>query len=381
MRFHRLARPAMGWNRNTAALSGSYDIPNGASFSGDGATVKPKTESVTDGLKPGERPTLKTIAGMTGLAVATVSRALNDAPDIGKATKVLVRETAERVGYRPNRAGVRLRTGKTNVISLVLSTDHDMMTHTSRLISSIAATLNNTPYHMIVTPYFASDDPMKPVRYIVETGSADGVILNQTTPRDPRVEFLMKHRFPFATHGRTDWSDQHPYFDFDNDAFAGLAVAELVRLGRRNLMLVLPPESQNYSIEMRGGAERAAVALNARVSVLAGANSDRPSAAIETAVGAHMMASPATDGILCASPTACMAATAAVEKLGRIVGRDIDIAAKEAIPFLKRFRPPILAVQEDVARAGQFVAEATIKRIADPDADPMQYLDIPLSIE
>jgi Bacterial regulatory proteins, lacI family len=61
------------------------------------------------------RPTLKTIAEATGFAVATVSRALKDAPDIGEETKRRVREAAERLGYRQNRAAVRLRTGKTNV--------------------------------------------------------------------------------------------------------------------------------------------------------------------------------------------------------------------------------------------------------------------------
>ena len=34
----------------------------------------------------GERPTLKTIAYMTGLGITTVSRALKDAPDIGAET-------------------------------------------------------------------------------------------------------------------------------------------------------------------------------------------------------------------------------------------------------------------------------------------------------
>ncbi len=41
-----------------------------------------------------ERPTLKTIAVETGLAIATVSRALKNAPDIGEDTKKRVRETA-----------------------------------------------------------------------------------------------------------------------------------------------------------------------------------------------------------------------------------------------------------------------------------------------
>ena len=66
---------------------------------------------------------------MTGLGVTTVSRALHDAPDIGQATKERVRLVAEQIGYRPNRAGVRLRTGKTNVISLILSVESEMLGH------------------------------------------------------------------------------------------------------------------------------------------------------------------------------------------------------------------------------------------------------------
>src|SRR5262245_7635229 len=57
------------------------------------------------------RPTLKTIAFMTGLGVTTVSRALKDAPEIGEETRRRVQLVARQIGYRPNRAGVRLRTG------------------------------------------------------------------------------------------------------------------------------------------------------------------------------------------------------------------------------------------------------------------------------
>ena len=67
------------------------------------------------------KPTLKTIAELSGLAVPTVSRALNDAPDIGAKTKEKVRRIADEIGYIPNRAGVRLRTGRTNVVSLMLA--------------------------------------------------------------------------------------------------------------------------------------------------------------------------------------------------------------------------------------------------------------------
>lgn len=333
----------------------------------------------SNGVTPG-KPTLKTISRMSGLAVPTVSRALNDAPDIGAETKKLVRRIADEIGYVPNRAGVRLRTGRTNVISLVLSTEHDMMNHTARLIAAIAGALRGTPYHMIITPYFPSEDPMKPIRYIVETGSADAVIFNQTTPRDPRVEYLMERGFPFATHGRTDWADRHAWFDYDNAAFAEIAVRHLARRGRRHIALIAPPLSQNYARNIVDGAGRAAAATGVTVSRLADVTSDSASDEVRVAMDAHLAAHPETDGIVCSSTTSAMASVAALESRGRVVGRDIDVFAKEAIPFLQLFRPAIIAIPEDVSHAGEFLARAAIQAIREPDKPPLQMLETPTDI-
>lgn len=92
-----------------------------------GMDGKTKNRATTAAPVEGGRPTLKTIAFMTGLGVTTVSRALKDAPDIGAETKERVRLVAKQIGYQPNRAGVRLRTGKTNVISLVLTLEEEIM--------------------------------------------------------------------------------------------------------------------------------------------------------------------------------------------------------------------------------------------------------------
>ena len=160
-------------------------------------------------LLPGEKPTLRTLARLSGFAVATVSRALSDAPDIGDNTKNLVKHIAEAVGYVPNRAGVRLRTGKTNVISLLLPmTDEETNIFYSIIIRSISAEFLGTPYHLNVTPFFAAGDSLLPVQRIVENGLADGIIMNQIEPEDPRVAYLLERQFPFATHGRSKWRKQ-----------------------------------------------------------------------------------------------------------------------------------------------------------------------------
>lgn len=327
-----------------------------------------------------ERPTLKTIALETGLAIATVSRALKDAPDIGEETKRRVRETAERLGYRPNRAGVRLRTGKTNVIAVTLSTVSDM-SNPSQLIYSIADALRGTAYHLVVMPFFPDQDPMDPVRYVVETGSADGIVLNQTQPDDPRVRYLTQHDFPFATHGRTHMGLDHPYFDFDNEAYARVGVRALKRHGRQSLLLVRPPAGQSYAEHMRKGFCEEATAHGLRHEILEGATSDSPAEQVEAVVARRMASGPAVDGILTGSPSAAVAAVAGAEKAGRVIGRDFDIVAKEANSFLHRFRKEIIVVPEDMSRAGRFLARALMAAIEKRQPEEGQFLDRPKDLD
>jgi LacI family transcriptional regulator len=327
------------------------------------------------------RPTLKTIAAATGLAIATVSRALKDAPDIGEDTKRRVRETAALLGYRPNRAGVRLRTGKTNVIALVLSTESDLMNHTSRLIYSIANSLRGTAYHLVVMPYFRDQDPMEPIRYIVETESADGVILNQTQPDDPRLRYMTDRGFPFAAHGRSSMGLDHPYFDFDNEAFGRLGARALAQRGRKCLGLIAPPPSHMYARHMVTGFSDEAARLGLPFEISDQVTSDSGGEAIDDAVAARFALPNPPDGLLLGSTTAAMAAIAGAERMGRVLGQDFDVVAKEAIPVLRRFRRQTIIVREDVGRAGEFLAHALVAEIEKRVWPERQGLEIPTEVE
>ena len=335
----------------------------------------PQATQPSDGVSG--KPTLKTIARLSGLAVPTVSRALNDAPDIGSETKKLIRKIANEIGYVPNRAGVRLRTGRTNVISLVMSTEHDMMNHTARLIASVAGGLRNTPFHLVVTPFFPDQDPMDPVRYIVETASADAIIMNQIKPEDPRVAYLMERNFPFATHGRTNWASKHPYYDFDNAAFGRIAIDKLAARGRKRVQVIAPPMDHNYAQHMVSGIRESCKRHGMDVAIAQGITSDTPSANVVAHLAKVLQDDPQIDAVVTASTSSAMAAAAAIEQRGAQVGREIDIASKEAMPFLKLFRADILTISEQVNTAGEFLARAVIQAIRDPDKPPMQGLEVP----
>jgi len=67
-----------------------------------------------------KRPTLKTIAQLTGLSHVAVSKALRDAPDISAATRERVKKVAEELGYTPNVAARNLYFQRTSTIGMIV---------------------------------------------------------------------------------------------------------------------------------------------------------------------------------------------------------------------------------------------------------------------
>ncbi|MEO0917939.1 MAG: substrate-binding domain-containing protein, partial [Pseudomonadota bacterium] len=130
-------------------------------------------------------------------------------------------------------------------------------------------------------------------------------------------------------------------------------------------------------IEMIDGAKSHASRLGIDLHPLETVTSDHPSYEIEAAIQHTLTQSPKTDGIICASTNAAMAVVSGLEASGRVIGQDVDVIAKEAMPFLKRFRKEILTMHEDVANAGEFLCRAVMQAVDHPDRPPMQCLEQP----
>ena len=63
--------------------------------------------------------TIKEVAEYAGVSFKTVSRVLNDSPNVAPQTRVKVLEAVEVLGYRPHVAARSMRTGKTNIIGFI----------------------------------------------------------------------------------------------------------------------------------------------------------------------------------------------------------------------------------------------------------------------
>lgn len=325
-----------------------------------------------------DRPTLRTIAEMTGLAVTTVSRALLDAPQIAFETRQRVQRVAREIGYQPDRAARHLRTGRTNVISFVLDPHDELLGFSTSMISGLARALRDTQYHLVITPHFAEVPSIDPIEYILRNRMADGVVFSRTEPKDPRVKLLMENDFPFVSHGRTDLGVEHAFVDYDNAAFARMAVERLVSKGRRRLALILPPDRFMFRRHLRDGFQEAVEKSGVASELPGDINLDSNAADLYAWLTWRLKQPEPPDGMVCAGEVSALSIMAALSDQGLTVGRDFDLVVKQTSLLYDEVRPRIDAVYEDIAEAGENLGRLLIRRIAGERPGTLQFLQEPI---
>ncbi|NND91508.1 MAG: LacI family DNA-binding transcriptional regulator [Granulosicoccus sp.] len=321
----------------------------------------PLDEATSRSTGRSRRPTLRTVAEASGLAVTTVSRALNDGEDIALATRQRVKRIASELGYVPNRAGLGLRTGRTHVLSLLISPHAEISSYTASIISGLSEVCRNQGYEMSASPDSPNVDELASVRSVVDNHRADGIVLSRTGPQDLRVRYLLEHRIPFVTHGRTELATPHAAVDFDNQGFAEQATARLISHDRSRLMLIGPAPGLTYHNHMRIGFERVVT----RASVIqveapggyAGLHLESPLDELRRSICRLCRSTGRPDGIICGGELAALATLAGIRDAGLLPGREIEVVAKQTSPALDYTYPPIDSWFEDIYETGQLLGE------------------------
>ncbi len=321
------------------------------------ATEKPRVDA---------KPTLKTIAELTGLAVTTVSHALADAPQIALETRQRVRKVAADIGYLPDRAAQRLRTGRTNVISLVLDPHEEILGYATSMINGLTEALRGTAYHLVITPHFSDTPQIDPVRHIMRNRMADGIVFTRTEPADERVKLLMENNFPFICHGRTELATAHPYVDYDNYSFAYQAAKKLIAAGARKLSIILPPERFTFAHHLRHGFMTAVREEGVGFEIAKGVTLDSKSDDIRDYLFRRMAEPERPDGYICGGEVSALAVMASVYDHQLELGQDIRLVAKQTSGLFDQIRPRVETIYEDLTEAGLLMGRLLLKRIAGP---------------
>lgn len=309
-----------------------------------------------------DRPTLRTIASLAGVAVTTVSRALADDPQIALDTRRRVQRIARDVGYSPDRAAQRLRTGRTNVIALVLNPHEEILGYGSSMIRGITAALRGTRFHLVVMPHYADEAATDPIDNVLRNRLADGLIISRTMPDDLRVRMMIERGFPFVSHGRTELATPHPYVDYDNFGFAEAAAAHLARQGVRAPCLIPAPARFTFAQHLRMGFLRGCGEAGLTGRILDEVTLDSRPDEIHARIARLARAGTLPDGFVCPGEISALAVHSTLVDAGR--EGDCRLVMKHTSNVATLFRPRFDSIFEDLAEAGHLMGDLLLRAIA-----------------
>jgi len=184
---------------------------------------------------------IRELAKHLNISIGTVSRALNGRGDVNPETRRRVLEAAAELGYSPNQSGRSLRQGSTNAIAFMLQTYSGAEMYGEPffmgLFSGVQQALGRHGLDLIVLLNTPDGDHEAQLRRVVERRLADGILLPWTRRVDPRLDFLLDRRFPFAALGRSLSGGEHPWIDLHFEQAADVAVDRFVGFGHRRIGL------------------------------------------------------------------------------------------------------------------------------------------------
>jgi LacI family transcriptional regulator len=309
---------------------------------------------------------LKQIAAELSLSVTTVSRALKDGAEVHPSTIARVKEVAKRVGYVPNHHGRALKTGRTLTLTAVLPMEtRDYLSDLAKLplIEGMTLAARRAGYSLSIYSTTPDDDPVESVQRLLQSRSADGLIITRMVSDDPRVKLLLEQQIPFVAFGRTDLDIAYPYVDIDNEQIAYEATQRLMEKGCRRIALQLLVQKDQASTMRLAGYGRAMAEAGIPIDqslIGHGMFTVESSAAWFDRLLAS--SNPPT-GLACANELGLLGALHAVGRRGFVPGSDIHIVTRDSTR-LARFLPAKIGVHfVDMAGVGRKLVEVLESRI------------------
>ena len=191
------------------------------------------------------------LAKELGISTGTVSRALNDKPDVNPETRQRVLETARKFGYVANQSARNLAKGKTNTVGFMVELHSIAATYSDNFFMGVCdgmqSLLHSPGLDLLLLPCPSTDDPYPYLQRFVARGAVDALVISGTRRVDPRIDLLQSRGIPFVALGRSTSGKDYSWIDLDFESVADAAIDRFVAHGHRRIAAAIPRSDINYN--------------------------------------------------------------------------------------------------------------------------------------
>lgn len=304
-------------------------------------------------------PVMADVARVAGVSHQTVSRVLNELPNVRATTRKRVLEAIEQLGYRRNSAARALVTRHSRVLGVV-SFDTTLYGPASTLHGIQQAARTAGYFISIVSLKEITRDSVRGAIDYLATQGVDGIVVVAPQRQAAQALSSVPEDLPaVAVEGGR--ARRLPVVSVDQVGGARLAVQHLLDLGHRTVWhLAGPSDWLEAEGRTKGWRQTLEAAGRAVPGLLAGDWSPRSG----YQAGLHLP--PEATAVFVANDQMALGLLRALVERGVTVPGEVSVVGFDDVPEAEFFSPPLTTVRQDFGLVGRRSIELLLEQL-DPD--------------
>ena len=313
--------------------------------------------------------TIKDIARELKISVSTVSRALQNHPDISERTKEQVRDCARRLNYKPNLMASNLRTSKNTTIGVVIpELNHHFF---SSILDGIEQTANEAGYNILICQ--TGEDVQKEVRSVqtLISSRVAGMLVgvSKQTAQLYHLQEVLDNAIPLVLYDRPCPSLKCDQVVSDDYMGAFKAVEYLIQTGKRKVMYLSSSFQLEVSRRRYQGWRDALLRYNIPITDDMLIECDTRSKAIIATPGI-LQRDNRPDAIFCVNDDCAAGVLHVAQILGVKIPEELSICGFSNAPICRATLPMLTTVQQHGVEIGRRATVRLLKRLQGEERIP-----------
>ena len=299
-------------------------------------------------MGPGS-PTIKDVARLANVSVATVSRALNGRENVAESVRKRVLEIAENLDYSPHHAARCLSRGRTHTVGVVLP---DLPCEFfARLMCGIDAVARERGMQLLVSGHHRSVESQAAALRVMR-GRVDGVLAISPWRGRDVAQARLPASMPVLLLDSDPGSEGVDVLAVDNHAGAKMLMRHLVEDCGYQRIAFVSGRRPHFNAE-----ERLRGYLDAMAELLPGVEPRVVEGDFDVQSGfqageALLQADQRPDAVFAANDMMALGVMFAFQRAGLSIPKDIGVAGFNDIPIASHASPALTTVRLDIAALG-----------------------------
>jgi DNA-binding LacI/PurR family transcriptional regulator len=307
-----------------------------------------------------KKPNIYDVARLAEVSHQTVSRVLNNQPNIRPATRARVEAAMKTLGYQPNPAARSLVTAKSNMLGLLVSDTG--LYGPAGMLNAMERSARQAGYFAItVAVRFDSPESWAEGLQHLSRMHVEGIATIALQSEVIKMAAKIMPNIKLIAIDTDDQANKVNAVGIDNLGGGHMATRHLIELGHKKILHIMGPSTSSEAQNRRRGYEQAMAEAGLEPTVVQGDWTAETGFRIGIELNLELTGYTA---IFTANDQLSLGLMKAFNMRGVSVPREISLVGFDDIPESPYFNPPLTTIRQDFNQLGEVAIEMLLSDLA-----------------